>query len=150
MKKNEIIKLNDKEYTLELNRRSATQIEKYTHLQEKLQEISKPTIDYVDEISIDEDPFAEENLVDDEEVERKQERKFELMCQIIETAFWIWLFPNHRLSIDQVREILQPYFDDDKKFEYISSEYGKYMKMSSEVKFDYIEEQKNLKAQANK
>lgn len=148
MKKNEIIELNGVKYTLELNRESVVRIEQYSKLQETYKEISKPLIEYKDEIKEDENPFEEELKID--EMQEQVDNKLNLLKDLISKAFWIWLYPNHKLNINQVKEILNPYFEDDDKFSYISEMYGKYMQLSTEVNQEYMQEQKNLKAQANK
>ncbi len=149
MKRNEIIELNGVEYTLELNRESAVQIEKYTNTQKTMQIIATPLVDYVEEIEEDENPF--ENIVNIEEMQEKAQEKIDALNRMITRAFWIWLYPNHKLNINQVKEILQPYLEDDgEKFSFISQKYAEYLDLSTEISDKYIEEQKNLKAQVNK
>lgn len=148
MKKNEIIELNGKEYTLELNRQSAIKIEQYTNLQEAMVEMQEPLINHIEEIKENEDPFAEE--IDFEEYNRKAEEKLEILKRVITRAFWIWLYPENKLNIDEVKELIEPYFEDDKKIKFISENYGKFLAESTEINQKYLEEQKNLKALANK
>ena len=149
MKRNEIIELNGVEYTLELNRESAIQIEKYTNTQKTMQLINEPLVEYVEEIKDDEDPFAE--VVDIEEMEEKAQEKVNALNKMITRAFWIWLYPNHKLNIKQVEEIIKPYLEEnDEKLKFISEKYAEYLELSTEISSKYIEEQKNLKAQVNK
>lgn len=149
MKRNEIIELNGVEYTLELNRDSAVQIEKYTNTQKTMQIITAPLVEYVEEIEENENPF--ENVVDIEKMQEKAQEKIEALNKMITRAFWIWLYPNHKLNINQVKELLQPYLEDDgEKFSFINQKYAEYLELSTEISDKYIEEQKNLKAQVNK
>ena len=60
MKRNEIIKLNDVEYTLELNRESVVRIEQYTNYKRVYKDISKPLFEYKNEIKENENPFENE------------------------------------------------------------------------------------------
>ena len=148
MKKNEIIELNDFEYTLELNRDSFLKIEQFSNLQKSMKKINEELIEHIDEIDDNTDPFATE--VNDEEIEKRIEEKLNTLYKVIERAFWIWLYPNHKLPISEVKQILTPYFEDEEKFEYISEKYGEFLQKCVEIRNNYLEEQKNLKAQANK
>jgi hypothetical protein len=148
MKRNEIIKLNDVEYTLELNRESAVRIEKYTNLQKTYKEISKPLFEYKEEIEEDENPFEDEIKLD--EMQEEADKKLATLKDLYAKAFWIWLYPNHKLNITQVKEILEPYYEDDEKIKSISELYAKFMQLSTEISQKYMEEQKNLKAQTKK
>ena len=148
MKKNEIILLNEVEYTLELNRDSFLKIDQYSNIKKSMETVKKDLYEYYDEITDDVDPFAEE--IKDEEIEKAVNEKVETLYKIIERAFWIWLYPNHKLGISKVKEILKPYFEDDKKFEWISEKYGEYMEKCVQIRTEHLEEQKNLKALANK
>lgn len=148
MKKNEIIELNGIEYTLELNRDTFLKIDQYSNIQKSMAIIQKNVYDYVEDINDNTDPFAEK--LDDETIENVMKEKLDTLHKIIERAFWLWLYPNHKLNITQIREILKPYFDDDKKFEWISEKYGEYLQKCIGIRNEYVEQQKNLKAQANK
>ena len=147
MRKNEIIKLNDIEYTLELNRDTFLKIDQYSNIQKSMDIIHKDLYDYVEDVTDDIDPFAEK--LDDEVIENAIKEKLDTLHKIIERAFWLWLYPNHKLNITQIREILKPYFDDEEKFKWISEKYGEYLQKCIEIRNEYVE-QKNLKAQANK
>ena len=148
MKRNEIILLNDVEYTLELNRDSFLKIDQYSNLKQSMDTVKQDLYEYYEEIDDNTDPFAEE--IKDEDIEKAVNEKVETLYKIIERAFWIWLYPNHKLAISEVQKILKPYFDDDKQFEWLSEKYGEYLQKSVEIRTEYLEEQKNLKALANK
>lgn len=148
MKKNEIIELNGKEYTLELNRDSFLKIDQYSNIQKSIEKIQSEAYSHIDEIDDNTDPFAIE--LNDEIIEESINEKLQTLYKIIERAFWIWLYPNHKLNISQIKELLQPYYDDEEKFQFISEKYGEYLQKCIEIRNDYLEERKNLKAQANK
>ena len=148
MKRNEIILLNDTEYTLELNRDSFLKIDQYSNIKKSMATVKKDLYEYHDELDDNTDPFAEK--IKDEDIEKVVDEKVATLCKIIERAFWIWLYPNHKLGITKVQEILKPYFDDEEKFKWISEKYGEYMQESVDIRTEYLEEQKNLKALANK
>ena len=69
---------------------------------------------------------------------------------MIAKAFWLWLYPKHKLDYDEVYEMIAPYFEDEEKTTFISNEYGRLLKESTEIQEKYMEELKNLKALANK
>jgi hypothetical protein len=148
MKKNEIIELNDFEYTLELNRDSFLKIDQYSNAKKSMETIQKDLYEYIDEIDDNTDPFAEE--IDYDKLEEDANNKLNTLYKILERAFWIWLYPEHKLNITQVKEILKPYFDDEEKFQWLCEKYGEYMQKCVEIRNEYNENQKNLKAQANK
>lgn len=148
MKKNEIIELNGVEYTLELNRDSFLKIDQYSNLKKSMEVINKDLYEYVDEIDDNTDPFA--NELDNELLDSEANKKIETLHKVIERAFWIWLYPNHKLSITNIKETLTPYYDDDEKFQWLCDKYGEYMQKCVEIRNEYNENQKNLKAQANK
>lgn len=146
MKLNEIIELNKKEYTVELNRESILRIEQYASQEKFDEEYNKVILeDKTDkEIADDENPFAES--IDEDALEESANKKIELIKTKISRAFWIWLYPVHKLSYKEVQEILQPYFDDDEKAEFIGVKYKEFSEKSIEVREKYLEERKNLKA----
>lgn len=148
MKKNEILELNGVEYTLELNRDSFLKIDQYSNLAESMQVVKKDAYEYIDEVNDETDPFAEE--LSDDLIAKTIDNKINTLHKIIERAFWIWLYPNHKLPISKIQEILKPYFDEDDKFEFICEKYSEYMQKCVEVRNVYLQEQKNLKALANK
>ena len=148
MKLNEIIELNGKEYTTELNRESIVRIEQYTNLSEASKKMNKTA--YTDksnkEIEDDENPFSEE--ISEEKIDKVNEEKAETLRKIITRAFWIWLYPAEKLSYNEVNDLLEPYFEDEEKAEYIAEKYKTLSEKSVEIRENYIKEQKNLKAQA--
>ena len=149
MELNVIIILNDKEYTLTLNRESAIHIERYAKVQESMQEIAKPTIEYVDrEIIKGENPFL--NDIDEEKLSEEVDKKEELLNQTISKAYWIWLYPKHKLDYEEVYEIIKDYMQDDENIEFISEKYAEYLEKSASIRRKFVEEQKNVKAQTMK
>lgn len=150
MKLNEVIELNGKEYTVELNRESVIRIEQYTNMQDAISKIAK--VGYRDksqmEISEEENPFEE--IIDEQEIEKINNERVEALKKVYTKAFWIWLYPVEKLNIKQVEELLIPYFEDDsedgKKANYITEKYKEFTEKSMEIRRKYLEEQKNLKA----
>lgn len=147
MKKNEIIELNGVEYTLELNRDSFLQIDKICNVQKSMEVIQKGLYEYVDEIDDDYNPL--ENAITDEELEKEVKLKEDTLNKIVVRSFFIWMYPNHKLTISQVKEILQPYLNDEKKAEWLGEKLGQYLQECVEIRQEYNKERKNLKAQAN-
>ena len=76
--------------------------------------------------------------------------KEDTLYKIVERSFFIWLYPNHKLPISQVKEILKPYLEDDKKAEWLGEKLGEYLQKCIEIRQEDVKEQKNLKAQINK
>lgn len=148
MKLNEVIELNGKEYTVELNRESILRIEQYTNLKQSSQEINKPVIEDKSqkEISADENPFADE--ISEDELEKSNDEKEETVKKVMTRAFWIWLYPQEKLSISQVEEILNPYYESEQKAQELSDIYMDLTKKSIDIRQKYLEERKNLKALA--
>lgn len=148
MKLNEIIELNGKEYTVELNRESILRIEQYTSLKDASAEISKPVIKdkSKEEISDEENPFAEE--ISEDELEKEAEDKSKTIKKVMSRAFWIWLYPQEKLSISQVEEILSPYYENEEKAEELTKIYMDLTEKSVDIRQKYLEERKNLKALA--
>ena len=148
MKLNEIIELNGKEYTVELNRESILKIDQYTNIKKASEKINETVIKDKSEIVLkdDENPFAES--ISEEKLEKEAEEKEETIKKILTRAFWIWLYPVEKLSISQVEEILKPYFESDEKAQEISSIYEDLSKKSVDIRQQYIDERKNLKALA--
>lgn len=148
MKLNEIIELNGKEYTVELNRESILRIEQYTNLKQTGEFVNKPAFeDKSDkEIGDNEDPFAEE--ISEDELEKNAESKEEAVKKVMSRAFWIWLYPKEKLSISQVEEILSPYYETEEKAEELSKLYMDLSQKSVDIRQKFLEERKNLKALA--
>lgn len=148
MKRNEIIELNGVEYTLELNRDSFLQIDKICNVQKSMEVIQKGLYDYVDEIDDNYNPL--ENTISDDDLEKEIQEKENVLHKIVERSFFIWMYPNHKLTISQVKEILAPYFEDEKKVEWLGEKLGQYLQECVEIRESYNQERKNLKAQTNK
>lgn len=148
MKLNEIIELNGKEYTVELNRESILKIDQYTNVKKASEKFNENILVDKSEIELkdDENPFAEE--ISEEKLEKDAEEKENLIKKMLTRAFWIWLYPQEKLSISQVEEILEPYFEDDKKAKEISEIYEDLSKKSVDIRQQYLDERKNLKALA--
>ena len=151
MKKNEIIELNGVEYTLELNRDSFLQIDKICNVQKSMAIITRGLYKYIDdeELTDDFNPNCL-TLPTQEEMDKEFDLKSETLRKIVERAFIIWLYPNHQLKPSEVKELLAPYFEDEEKKNWIFEKYGQYIQESIEIRTNYQEEQKNLKALANK
>jgi len=148
MKLNETIELNGKEYTVELNRESILKIDQYTNFKSADEKLNKSVLKDKSEkeISDDEDPFAEP--ISEEKLEKEAEARTETIKKMIIRAFWIWLYPQEKLSISQVEDILTPYFEDDEKAEEISKMYEDLSEKSIDIRKQYLDERKNLKALA--
>lgn len=148
MKLNEIIELNGKEYTAELNRESILRIEQYTNLKQSSEEINKSVIEDKSnkEISNDENPFADE--ISEDALEKSATEKEEAVKRVMTRAFWIWLYPQEKLSISQIEEILNPYYENEEKAQELSDIYMDLTKKSIDIRQKYLEERKNLKALA--
>ena len=148
MKLNEIIELNGKEYTVELNRESIVRIEQYINMEEVSAIMLKQVIEdkSKSEIPDDEDPFS--TVFEDEDLEKLAKEKAEAIKKTYTRAFWIWLYPVEKLSLKQVEEIIKPYLEDESKAQYIAEKYQYLSEKSVEIRQQYIEEQKNLKALA--
>jgi len=150
MKKNEIIELNGKEYTLELNRDSFIQIDRACNYQKSMQTIYSGLYNFYDEQEIGDDFNPEILAISDEEIEKKVQEKEDALHKLVERAYFIWLYPNHQLKFSEVQELLKPYLDDEEKVKDLMEKTGKYLAECIEIRQQYNEERKNLKAQANK
>lgn len=148
MKKNEIIELNGTEYTLELNRDSFVQIDKICNVQKSIQIIRKDFYEYVDEIDDNYNPL--ENMVSDEQIEETLKEKEETLTKLATRSFFIWLYPNHKLTITQVKEIIAPYLEDKEKGEWLGEKLGQYLQECIEIREESNQQRKNLEAQINK
>lgn len=148
MKKNEIIELNGTEYTLELNRDSFLQIDKICNIEKSMQIAKKNLYEYVEDIDDNYNPF--EDVISDEEFDKQIEEKEKVLFRLVERAFFIWLYPNHKLPISQVKDIVKPYLEDEEKSEWLVEKLGEYLQKCVEIRENYNQERKNLKAQANK
>lgn len=150
MKKNEIIELNGVEYTLELNRESFLQIDKICNVNKTLLSLNKGLYEYIDEIDDNYNPLEQTADLSDESIEKEIEQKEISLSKLIERSLFIWLYPNHKLTISQVKEIVKPYLQDEEKAKWICEKVGSLLNECVEVRESYVQEQKNLKALANK
>lgn len=148
MKLNEIIELNGKEYTVELNRESILKIDQYTNVKKANEKIHETVLIDKSEIELkdDEDPFAES--IPEEKLEKEAQEKEEIIKKVMSRAFWIWLYPQEKLSISQVDKILAPYFESDEKAKELSDIYEDLSKKSVDIRQKYLDERKNLEALA--
>lgn len=96
------------EYILSLNRKGVEAVEKYTKISGRKKELeqTKKRVEYVDEIKIGDNPFEE---IDDSLEERVNEN-----LEMIKRILWICLWDNHKLNIEEVRELLIKVIDEDK------------------------------------
>lgn len=150
MKKNEIIELNGVEYTLELNRDSFLQIDQLCNIQKSAKIIDRGLYEYMDEEELSDDFDINKLSANEEALKKEIELKEKTLYKIIERAFLIWLNPHHHLKPSEVKEILKPYFEDEEKGKWIGEKYGQYLQECIKIRESYNEEQKNLKALANK
>lgn len=150
MKKNEIIELNGKEYTLELNRESFLQIDKLCNIEKSMEIIHKDLYKYVDDIDDNFNPLEDMKDINDEEIQKILDEKEKVLYRLVERAMFLWLYPNHKLTITQVKELVKPYLEDEEKQQWIGEKIGQYLQECVELRESYVEEQKNLKALANK
>lgn len=148
MKRNEIIELNGIEYTLELNRDSFLQIDKICNIEKSMRILKENPYEYVEEIDDNYNPF--EDTMSDEELDEFVEEKETVLRKLVERAFFIWLYPNHKLTISQVKEIVAPYLEDEEKSNFIGDKLGYYLQECISIRESYNQERKNLKAQVNK
>jgi len=151
MKKNEIIELNGEEYTLELNRDSIIQIDKLCDINKTMNIINRDFYTYIDEEEISDD-FDPTKMLDisDEKIQEEVELKDKAIHKIMERSFYLWLYPNHKLTFKQVQELLKPYLENEEKASWLGDKLIEYIEKSKDIRDTYIEEQKNLKALANK
>ena len=112
--------------------------------------MNKKPYEYMDDVEIDDDFDFNSLTINDEELENDIKVKKETFNKVIERAFYIWLYPNHQLKMSEVKEILKPYLSNDEKSVWISEKYGKFLQECIQIRGEYNEEQKNLKAQINK
>ena len=138
----EIIIVGGKEYTLTLTRKGVTAIEKYTNLSKKKDELKKKNqniVKYVDEISENEDPFADISL-------DEQEETLNETLELTKRVLWICLWDVHKLTIEQTREVLLQIVEED-KFEELNSTIEKLVNNINKQPGEYLKNMKALKAQ---
>ena len=149
MKKNEIIELNGVEYTVELNRDSFVQIDKICNINKSMEILNRGLYEYIDDQELDDNYNPFENATTDEDIEKEVELKQNTLKKITTRAFFIWLYPNHKLTLSQISEILKPYIEDEKKAEWLGNKLGEFLNKSIEIRQEYNEQQKNLKSLTN-
>ena len=149
MKLNEVIELNGKEYTVELNRESILRINQYVNFNAISKKYKNTGVEDKSEMEISENENPFEQTIDEEQLEKDELDNFLLMKKTITRAFWIWLYPVEKLSYTDVEKILKPYFEDatDENANYIVDKYEELTNKSVEIRQNYLEEVKNLKAQ---
>lgn len=139
----EIIIVGGKEYTLTLNRKGMTAIEKYTNLSKKKEEFEElkdmKIIEYTDEIKMDEDPFA--GLV-----ETEQEKKIDEALELMKRILWICLWEEHKMNIEEVRELLVQIIDEN-KYEELNGAIEKLVTNINAQPNGYLKNTKALRAQ---
>lgn len=150
MKKNEIIELNGKEYTLELNRDSFVQIDRACNYQKTMETIYRNMYSFFDDKKIDDDFNPETLIVSEEELDKQIELKNQALEKLVNMSYFIWLYPNHKLKPSEIKELLKPYLEDDDKATWLMEKTGEYLRECIEIRQQYNEDRKNLKALANK
>ena len=148
MKKNEIIELNGVEYTLELNRDSFIQIDKICNIDKSFEIIYRKLYDYIEDIDDNYNPL--EHAITDEELQKEIELKEETLSKLVSRCLFIWLYPNYKLPISKVQEMVKPYLEDEEKAQMIGNKIGQCLKECIDIREEYNQEQKNLKALASK
>lgn len=132
MKRTKEISLNNKDYVLELNRDSFIQIDRICNIRKLYAEIEKEPYDYIDDIPDDFNPL--ENCPTADEVRQNEEEKTKSLRKIIERAYYVWLYPNHKLKLSEVQEILNEYFENDKKFNTLYNQFQEIMEDCVKIK----------------
>lgn len=132
MKRTKEISLNNKDYILELNRDSFIQIDRICNIRKLYAEIEKEPYDYIDDIPDDFNPL--ENCPTADEVRQNEEEKTKSLRKIIERAYYVWLYPNHKLKLSEVQEILNEYFENDKKFNTLYNQFQEIMEDCVKIK----------------
>jgi len=150
MKKNEIIELNGKEYTLELNRDSFVKIDKLCNIEKTMEIVNKKPYEYIDEIDDNFNPMEDITGLSLEELQKIADERDRVLTNLVERSIFLWLYPNYQLKISEVHELLKPYFEDNQKLEWLGEQVSKYLFECVKIRETYIEEQKNLQALANK
>ena len=112
--------------------------------------INKSLYEYVDEIDDNFNPFEDMKDLDDDKIKKEIEEKEEVLHKLIERSMFLWLYPNYKMPISKVKELVQPYFEDEKKAEWLGEKVGQFLQECVNLRETYNEEQKNLKALANK
>ena len=154
MKKEEIIEINGVEYTATLSRESYVRIDRVAKIADAFRLMNERVkmYDYIDKVDDDYNPYADE--IDLDSLEDKYEEKLEAKEQKIKNFYTrglhVLLYPKHEFKISQIEEILNPIYEDSNKLIEFSERFGQLLGGCIQMKFEYEEERKNLKAQANK
>ena len=135
MKKNEIIELNGVEYTLELNRDSFIQIDKICNIDKSFEIIYRKLYDYIEDIDDNYNPL--ENAITDEELQKEIELKEETLSKLVSRCLFIWLYPNYKLPISKVQEMVKPYLEDEEKAQMIGNKIGQYLRECIDIREEY-------------
>ena len=136
----EILVVDGKEYILTLNRKGIEAIEKYTNLskkKDKLRKLSTTVEEYVENISLDEDPFAG---IDD-----TVEENLEETMELLKRTLWICLWERHHMNIEEVRELIVKIIDEDKRDE-LNATIEKLTEGVNRTPNDYLKNTKALRA----
>lgn len=136
----EILVVGGKEYILSLNRKGVEAIEKYTNLSKKKADLmkiaNKDNSKYIEEIPLDEDPFA--NLEDTQD-------EIEETMELLKRTLWVCLWENHKMNIEQVRELIVEIIDED-KIDELNSVIEKLTDGVNKTPSSYLKNTKALKA----
>lgn len=136
----EILVVGGKEYILSLNRKGVEAIEKYTNLSKKKADLmkiaNKDNSKYIEEIPLDEDPFA--NLEDTQD-------EIEETMELLKRTLWVCLWENHKMNIEQVRELIVEIIDED-KIDELNSAIEKLTEGVNKTPSSYLKNTKALKA----
>lgn len=148
MKRNEIIELNGVEYTLELNRESYLAIDKVCDINKCMNILYRNIYDTIDNIPDNYDPYA--NLPSEEDIDKEIELKLNTLKTLSERTLFVCLYPNHKLSLNEVKELIKPCLEDEEKKKWLAGQIGNYIRICIEIRDAYNEERKNLQALTNK
>ena len=138
----ETLVVDGKEYVLTLNRKGVEAIEKYTNLSKKKEKLEKMSVkgsnkdEYIENISLDEDPFADIGDV---------EENLEETMELLKRTLWICLWERHHMNIEEVRELIVKIIDEDKLDE-LNSAIEKLTEGVNKTPSDYLKNTKALKA----
>ena len=138
----EILVVGGKEYTLSLNRKGIEAIEKYTNLSKKkdeLKALSNQVMsgEYIKDIPLDADPFADVGDIED---------NLEETMELLKRTLWICLWENHKMNIEETRELLIQIIDED-KLEELNQVIEKLSEGVNKLPADYLKNTKALTAQ---
>lgn len=129
------------EYILSLNRKGIEAIEKYTKISKKKEKVeqTRKRLEYVDEIQLDENPFAEM----DDTLEETMNENIEMLKRIL----WILLWDNHKKNIEEVRELMIKIIEEGKISELNNNISELIERANKEMNGNELKNLKALKAQ---